>query len=165
MKILVFSDSHGNTALIEKALGIHINSTDLILHLGDCAADTRIFTKLCPHIANINILGNCDYFSSGYNAVTEAKFDLGKTGFSAFACHGHSYAVKRGTDIIYSKAKAEKASIAFYGHTHIAEISEVNGIIIMNPGSVSLPRGTEPASYGVVNISDNQILPTIIYDR
>ena len=165
MKILIFSDSHGNMELARKALDNHIQTTDLIIHLGDCIADTALFAKVCPHIANINILGNCDYFSGGYNGRQDSAFYLGQTGLRAFACHGHSYAVDRGTEILYAKARIEKASIAFYGHTHIADISERNGIIIMNPGSISRPRGTEPASYGIVNIEDGRILPTIIFDR
>ncbi len=165
MKILVFSDSHNNTELIKKALSKHSETTDLIIHLGDYAKDAMIFSEICPHIANINILGNCDYFHFGCDAADEACFNLGNTGFRALACHGHNYGVNRGTDILYAKAKLQKASIAFYGHTHIADICEKSGIIIMNPGSTSNPRGTEPASYGIVNIENGQILPTIIFDR
>ncbi len=165
MKILVFSDSHNNMSLAKKALETHMSSTDLIIHLGDCVSDTALFNKLCPHIANINIIGNCDYFSGGYNASVDITFNLGKSDLRAFACHGHSYAVDKGTDILYSKARLERASIAFFGHTHIANISEKNGIILINPGSISRPRGTEPASYGIVNIVDREILPTIIFDR
>ncbi len=165
MKILVFSDSHNNTELIKKALDTHKDTAELIIHLGDCVKDTEIFTRICPHIANINILGNCDYFSSVNSASIESSFYLGKTGIRAFACHGHSYRVEKGTDILYTKARLEKVSIAFYGHTHIANITEKNGIIIMNPGSTTIPRSTEPVSYGVVNIVDGKILPSIIFDR
>lgn len=165
MKILVFSDSHNDTRLIKKALDIHMATTDLIIHLGDCVSDTEIFNSVCPAIANINLLGNCDYFSSGFNARTDASFALGNSGLRAFACHGHAFGVKNGTDILYAKAKLEKASVAFYGHTHIAHITEHNGILIMNPGSTSRPRGTEPASYGIVTIENGRILPSVIFDR
>lgn len=165
MKILVFSDSHNDTDFMTRALEIHKDSTDLIIHLGDCAEDTLLFTKVCPHIANINIFGNCDYFSHGITAYDEKTFLLGNTGIRAFACHGHSYRVKGGTDILMSKAKAVKASVVLYGHTHIAEISERNGIIFMNPGSTSRPRSTEPCSYGIINIENDRIMPTIIFDR
>jgi len=165
MKILIFSDSHNNPELMKKALSQHAETTDLILHLGDCVADTSIFSSYCPVTANINLFGNCDYFCGKVCAFEEKTFHLGNTGITAFACHGHRYNVRRDTDILYSKARLERASIAFYGHTHIAEITEKNGIIIMNPGSCSLPRGTEPASYGIVNITDNHIMPSIIYDR
>ena len=165
MKILIFSDSHGDTALIEKALSEHKASTDLIIHLGDCAKDAEIFDKICPHIANINVLGNCDYFHYGKHATVDASFLLGKTNLRAFACHGHAFRVDRGIDILYAKARLEKASIAFYGHTHIADIKEKDGIIIMNPGSCSRPRSTEPASYGIVNIENGMILPSVRFDR
>lgn len=165
MKILVFSDSHSDLSLLESALEKHKNDTDLIIHLGDCIADSKIFRDICPHIANINLLGNCDYFHSDNNAKTEISFQLGTSGLRAFACHGHGYGVKRSTDILYSKAKIEKASIALYGHTHIANITERNGIILMNPGSCSFPRSTEPCSYGIIRITNGEILPSVIFDR
>ena len=165
MKILVFSDSHGNTNLIRKAIEAHKDSTDLIIHLGDKVTDSRIFSELCPHIANINIFGNCDYFSSGVEAYDEKLLQLGNTRIKAFLCHGHDYSVKSRTDILTVKAKMCGAKIALYGHSHIASISESEGILLMNPGSVSQPRGTEPASYGVIQIEDNEIMPSIIFDR
>lgn len=165
MKILVFSDSHNNTEFMKKALLLHKNNTDLIIHLGDCASDARLFSQICPHIANINVLGNCDVFHTGPTATIDASVNLGTSCLRAYACHGHSHDVRRGTDILYTKARLEKANIAFYGHTHIAHITEKNGIIIMNPGSTSRPRGIEPASYGIVNIENGKIMPTIIFDR
>ena len=165
MKILVFSDTHNDTDLMKRAVEQHRDSTDLIIHLGDYVKDTLLFTKLCPHIANINISGNCDYFTDGISAFHEKTLLLGNTGIRAFLCHGHSYRVKGGTDILLSKAKKENAAIALYGHTHIAAISEKSGVLFMNPGSASVPRSTEPCSYGIINICDGNIMPTIIFDR
>lgn len=164
MKILVFSDSHGNLSLIKKAMEQHAYNTDLILHLGDNATDARYFQKHYSHIANINFFGNCDYFTHGVDAFDEKVFQLGSTDLYALASHGHNYNVNNNLDILYSKARITKSSIAFYGHTHIADIKERHGIILMNPGSSSLPRGTEPASYGIVTIENNQIMPTVIFD-
>lgn len=163
MKILVFSDTHHNTDLMIKALNTHKDDTDLIIHLGDNVSDTRIFSSICPHIANINIRGNCDYNSFSNDVKDEALFKIIGTNINAFACHGHRYCVKDGNDLIYQCARRNSARIAFYGHTHIADITERNGIIIMNPGSASLPRSAEPASYGVVRIENGEILPTILY--
>ena len=165
MKILVFSDSHNNLSLIKKAIERHSEDTDLILHLGDCVSDSKIFEELCPAIANINIFGNCDYFSCGFKAYDEKILELWNTGHSAFVTHGHNYCVNKTTDILFHKAKISKCSIAFYGHTHIAEIKERNGIILMNPGSSSNPRTAEPPSYGIVNIDSGVIMPSIIYDK
>ena len=165
MKILVFSDSHNDTDLMKRAIEKHKGSTDLIIHLGDCVRDTMLFSQMCPHIANINIMGNCDFSADGITAYYEKTITLGNTGIRAFLCHGHAYRVKSGTDILFTKAKKEAATVALFGHTHIASISEKNGILIMNPGSASRPRSTEPCSYGILNIENGIVSPTIVFDR
>ena len=45
-----------------------------------------------------------------------------------------------------------------YGHTHIfvLEKSE-NGHFILNPGSLTLPKGGNPKSYAIYDLSDDSI--------
>ena len=38
-----------------------------------------------------------------------------------------------------------------HGHTHINSIDKYNGVIICNPGSVTLPRGGSAASYMIID--------------
>lgn len=159
MKILVFSDSHRYLRNMTKVLQTHMSDTDLIIHLGDNISDTTLFTQLCPHIANINISGNCDFSMSNI----ESTFKLGKTDITAFACHGHYYNVKNGTDSLLREAKKQNAKIALFGHTHISHLEERDGILLINPGSISQPRGIEGASYAIINIENNIISPSIIY--
>ncbi len=163
MKILVFSDTHKNLEFMTEAINKHKNDTDLIIHLGDCSSDTSVISSICPHIACVKIRGNCDFGLFESRVQDEAIFKLGNTNISVFACHGHRYSVKDGTDYIFAKAKISGVKIALYGHTHISDITYNNGIYIINPGSASFPRGGEPASYCVINICDGEILPSIIY--
>lgn len=165
MKILVFSDTHRKVDFMREALLLHRDKTDLIIHLGDNVSDAKLAEEICPATAKMFFYGNCDYFSTDRTVYSEAVFKLGVTDFVAFACHGHKYRVKDGNELIFHKARTEKAAIAFYGHTHKAEICEKNGIILMNPGSTSFPRGDEPCSYGIVNIENGKINPTIIFQK
>lgn len=163
MKILVFSDTHRNTEFMLEAIVRHKNETDMIIHLGDCSSDTSVLSAVFPHIACVNVRGNCDFGIFESRVQDEAVFKLPDSDFTLFACHGHRYSVKDGTDFLVSKAKALGASIALYGHTHIPDIEFKNGIYIINPGSTAFPRGNNPESYCVINIHDGKILPSIIY--
>lgn len=163
MKILVFADTHGNNDFMLDAINSNRHDTDLIIHLGNNTTDFTAIYGIINPIASICIIGNCDYPVK--NSYLEHTFNLGTTNIKAFACHGHTCDVNRNLDTIYEKARINRAKIAFYGHTHIAHISERNGIYIINPGSCSLSRSNEPCSYGIIRIENKEILPSIIYKQ
>ena len=48
-------------------------------------------------------------------------------------------------------AREEGCGLAFYGHTHRMMIELISGVVVCNPGSISLPRGG-PASYARLTI-------------
>ena len=54
--------------------------------------------------------------------------------------HGHNYYVNSRKDMIRSAAVQRGARIALFGHTHVPYLEEQEGILIANPGSLSLPR-------------------------
>ena len=37
-----------------------------------------------------------------------------------------------------------------FGHIHIPTIKRDNGIMLLNPGSITLPKGGNPATYAVL---------------
>jgi putative phosphoesterase len=75
--------------------------------------------------------------------------------------HGHTFHVKQSTDLILSEAQLLGADVALFGHTHVAMTDYVDGIHLLNPGSVSLPRYGNP-TYGVIDITDAGIVPRIV---
>jgi putative phosphoesterase len=51
-----------------------------------------------------------------------------------------------------SVARLVNTRMLFLGHTHVPFVSEVEGVLIINPGSVGQPRDNDPrASYAIVN--------------
>ena len=56
--------------------------------------------------------------------------------------HGHRYGVSWDLQDLLYKGMEVGADIIFYGHTHIPDYQEFpeEGIVIMNPGSTTLPR-------------------------
>ena len=65
--------------------------------------------------------------------------------------HGHKYNVKLGYDSIVNMACCAGADILLFGHTHRQVFFDVNGLTVMNPGSVD--RGY----YGVIEIKAGRI--------
>lgn len=89
----------------------------------------------------IAVRGNCeaevDQMVLPFPVLSESSviFAEGKT---IFLTHGH----------IYSSEKHPGGIDAFFsGHTHIPVIEKHDGILFLNPGSVSIPKGGSVKSY------------------
>ena len=75
-------------------------------------------------------------------------------GVSVYMTHGHRHQVKLSTGILLKDARAAKADIVLYGHTHTAGCHrEDDGLWVMNPGSCGYFGG----SAGVIELSDGKI--------
>lgn len=58
--------------------------------------------------------------------------------------HGHIYGPK-------NLPPLAPGSVFLSGHTHIPTAEQENGIWLFNPGSLSLPKGGHPKTYGILN--------------
>jgi putative phosphoesterase len=132
MKLAVFSDSHGNPAKMLQYLSE--NPPDLMLHLGDGAADVLKIKKRFPHLPLRAVKGNCD-FGSGL-PETEVFF---AGPLKIMMTHGHIYGVKRSLLPLVDEAKARGAGLVVYGHTHIPNFTMEGGLYVLNPGSCGFP--------------------------
>lgn len=138
MLIAVVSDTHRNERYINKAKEIIIKkNADILIHLGDNVEDFNIMNNDFKG-EGYCVAGNCDFSS-----VYPKEDTLEISGRKIFFTHGDVYGVKRNLDSIYSKAKSIKADIVLFGHTHEPLKKEINNIILLNPGSISLPRTIE----------------------
>jgi len=152
--ILVVSDSHGNMPALTAALSwarqqgmagqVDVMQNDNLaqgagfaaaLFLGDGGDD------LAPASAQAGfavpwykVRGNLDHdFSVEDFQVVEINRKL-------FLAHGNRYAVDSGGHTIAAAAKAAGAEAALFGHTHTPHCSMVNGIFLLNPGSIGRSR-------------------------
>jgi putative phosphoesterase len=138
-KILVLSDTHGNAKGLQKLRPL-IAENDYIVHLGDGAGDMREIMREFPDKVYL-CGGNCDFFT---RYPDEGILQV--EGLKIMYCHGHKYRVKSTLAELALTAKNRDCDIALYGHTHTALISEINGVTLINPGSLSRPVG-EGGSY------------------
>ena len=129
-KLIIVSDSHGNRQALDALDGIFAES-DCIVHLGDTSSDGRyIYNKFPDRTVVIN--GNCDILSVG-----EKEKIIRLEGVNIFACHGHAYSVKSTLSRLAKRAKELDCKIALYGHTHDAREDEIDGVTLLNPGTLS----------------------------
>lgn len=130
--LLMVSDNHGDQQIITDLISIYQDEVDYLLHLGDSENDDSH-----PHWQKmIPIKGNNDR-GSGYIEETVINLSSAKV----FATHGHLYGVQWGLEELCQRAQEKDCSFAAYGHTHQARVEQVNGVIAINHGSISRPRG------------------------
>lgn len=130
MKVMVFSDTHGNYPLALQAIEVE-PTCDVIVHLGDELDDAVMIEHILGRPV-IKIAGNCD---CGTNSLREQLLTL--PGATIFLTHGDKYLVKSGLSLLHKKALSQRAQIVLYGHSHRAAIDNVEGILYVNPGCMN----------------------------
>lgn len=155
LRILVFSDSHGNVSALRRALAAQPQASH-VFFLGDCLRDIEALEDEFRDKIFHKVSGNCDF---GALSPSTAMENL--NGTLIFYSHGHPYYVKQSTVPFLQAAEKRGAKIALFGHTHSSLIKYENGVYLVNPGSVSMPREGRP-SYAVIDIEENGIMPIIV---
>ena len=148
MRILVISDSHRANANVKKVLE-RVGKIDAMIHLGDAEGSEDIFRQwLEPDCELFIVRGNNDFFS---DLESERSVQIGR--YSVLLCHGHLYNVSLGVELLRKEARARNYDVAMYGHTHRPYFENRDGLVILNPGSISYPRqeGRKP-SYLIMEI-------------
>ena len=152
MKILIVSDSHRMDDNLKRIIDRE-KPFDMFIHLGDIEeSETKISYMLDPDCAIFMVQGNNDFFSQ---LPREKEVQI--KNHRAFLVHGHQYGVSMGIEILKDEAIARNCDFAMYGHTHRPFLKTVDGVTILNPGSVSYPRQStrRVPTYMVMNMDDD----------
>ncbi|MCM3717848.1 metallophosphoesterase family protein [Fictibacillus phosphorivorans] len=145
-KALIVSDSHG---LREELITIkkrHEDEINLLIHCGDSELETDA-RELSGYVT---VRGNMDFI--GKDFPNEAIEMLGDK--CVYITHGHLYDVKMSHMALAYRAEETGASFACFGHSHVAEAYEREGMIFINPGSIRLPRGTFEKTYAILEVNE-----------
>ncbi len=156
MRILVVSDTHGDTATLKSLIG-GPHGAGALFFLGDGLADL----SRCRHLFGGHVFavrGNCDF-----NRDTDADGFTTFLGNRIFYTHGHGYEVKMGYQPIKKAAMQRAAGIVLCGHTHVPYLEYDNGLYLFNPGALCGGRGMAK-SYGIIEIEENSGRP-LFYHR
>ncbi len=143
MKWIVVSDNHG---LVEPLIKLKERYPDAVswIHCGD--------SELTPHEMQgfVSVQGNND----SYHMYPETVI-LNLHGYRALVVHGHRVSIQHRLKQLAALAKESECQFVFFGHSHVFADDTVDGIRIMNPGSIWRSRDGREKSYGVFEIDQN----------
>ena len=150
MKVLIVSDTHGKDENLERAVYQEV-PFDYLIHCGDVEG-REIFIEALAECPCCIVAGNNDFFSDlPREDVVEIE------GHRIFVTHGHLYGVSMTAEGVADAAAARDCEAVFFGHTHKPVIEKKNGVLVINPGSLSFPRqeGRRP-SYVVMDLEKGE---------
>ena len=125
---------------------------DVLVHLGDYFDDAVVLKEEYPQILVYQVPGNCDRYRCPPGLPEILVENI--CGVRVYMTHGHRHQVKMSIGLLLKDARAAKADIVLYGHTHAADCHrEDDGLWVMNPGSCGYYGG----SAGIIEIVDGKM--------
>ena len=143
MKLLVFSDSHGELKKMKDAIRKH-KDADAIIFCGDGHRDVEALQKQFPEKKIYSVRGNCDWSCTFPSLMT---IELG--GKRIMVTHGHLQYVKESLYRLVMLGHQENADVVLFGHTHTQLTTADGKMLVMNPGSVGFG-----GRYGIIEIDE-----------
>lgn len=155
MQILVLSDSHGHGELIDRVIRKY-SDIKHIFFLGDTVRDIEDFVYEYPDKKLQIVSGNCDFINGypSYDIVRLEDTDI-------LYCHGHGFDVKSSLTRLVEFSENVGAKLSLYGHTHIPSVEFINGITLVNPGSIARGRNSKN-TFAIVDVTKKGIVPQIL---
>jgi putative phosphoesterase len=156
MKYVIFSDAHGDHKEFDFIVDKYKNDSEVkyIFYNGDSQfkADDPSFNGL------ITVGGNVDF---GQDFPKENLISSNEDHITFYQTHGHLTDANSGLSKMFELAKEKTADIVLYGHTHVVLAEEHEGILFINPGSISDPKGinaTLGGTYVVLIANDDEFI-------
>lgn len=150
--LTVISDTHGARRNLTRLIG-DFSISDKIVFLGDGLSDLNELFEFQDKI--IAVSGNCD-FSTAY--PKQAVFEV--DGVKFLAVHGDMFGVKLGLSRLKAYAKGIGAKVVLFGHTHKAVVVEEDGLLMINPGTLSNYGDRE--TFAFISVENAKITSKII---
>lgn len=163
MKYLFASDIHGSAYYCRKLLdAFREEQAERLVLLGDLLyhgprndlpreyAPKEVIALLNEHKNKIYaVRGNCEAEVDQMVLEFPVMADyciLSVDGRTFYATHGHIYNQD-------NLPPLQEGDILIHGHTHVLKAQHMDGYILLNPGSVSIPKEGNPATYAVLENS------------
>ena len=163
MKYLFASDIHGSAYYCRKLLdAFREEQAERLVLLGDLLyhgprndlpreyAPKEVIALLNEHKNKIYaVRGKCEAEVDQMVLEFPVMADyciLSVDGRTFYATHGHIYNQD-------NLPPLQEGDILIHGHTHVLKAQQMDGYILLNPGSVSIPKEGNPATYAVLEIS------------
>lgn len=168
MKLFFISDIHGSLACLKRALAKFDESgADQLIILGDelyhgprNPIPEAYNSAECAELLNtykekiIAIRGNCDSEVDQMileYPIMDTSSSLVVDGIRFYFSHGHIYNPKHLPPL-------NSGDVFCFGHIHLPIAEKQGEITVLNPGSITLPKGGNPPSYAVYESHKLQVL-------
>lgn len=167
MKILVFSDTHGDYEAFKKMLA-QVQDIDQIYCLGDSGFSESFMVENDI----LSVRGNYP-FAPKYPMDIKVEW----AGIRFLMTHGHKYRVKFGMSKLRQIADLLRMDVCMFGHTHRIYLKKEDDLILLNPGALSFQRSHLFPSYAkivvevdrlqiqIINLTNQQIVKYYNEDR
>ena len=152
MQIIIMSDNHRDEDIVREVLKQNPQADRYYL-LGDSEMRKHVLVNL----EVISVKGNFPFEPRLPKELILTIDDI-----RVLMVHGHKQHVKTGIERIKQYARDKNAQLVFFGHTHHYRIYDAGDMILVNPGSLSLPRGHYEKTYAKVTINKNHTNVEII---
>lgn len=161
MKVGILSDTHGDVARTQAAIGLLLQQqVGAVCHCGDVGSEQvleALATACAPHgIPVYAVLGNVDHYEPGvvgYRAGGGVTL-CGRR--AALEVGGRKIAVVHGDDprLLFEVVRSQLHDYCLTGHTHLADDFQEGRTRVINPGAVY--RATTP-SVAVLDLERDQL--------
>lgn len=183
-RVILISDSHGNFQILKNIILQYGHECDAVIFCGDglsdiaellhLARESSSFAEVFPPVLAF-VQGNCDpnHYPMKFpvSVINEApssdkKFyplsapaaqTLNVAGKKIYICHGHHEGIIFNLLPLALKAQENQCSCAVFGHSHLQYFSHKDELRLINPGSISRPRGNMPAGFAILTITQKVI--------
>ena len=152
MRIIIASDTHGRTNILD-LIPYYYEDVETFIHCGDVGQDPDYFEKWKF------VSGNNDFYYDLPEAIV-----VKAENHRILVIHSDQFYYHNRKKGLVKLAKKHNCDIVCYGHTHISDIDEMDGILLINPGSLRLPRDGKPCSYCVLTINEKGLNPEIVFE-
>ncbi len=159
MKLMFASDIHGSAYYCEKMLKAYREEkAERLILLGDLLyhgprndlprdyAPKKVIAMLNEQKDELlAVRGNCEAEVDQMVLSFPVMADYGvlwADGQTIYATHGHQYNEDRLPPL-------KTGDLLIHGHTHIWKAEKRENYCLLNPGSVSIPKGGNPPTYGI----------------
>lgn len=148
MKVLYISDNHGDAAILNRVAATFKNEVDVMLHCGDSNLPNTD-PAMTPYQT---VRGNTDWGLTYPRMITTTV-----VGVKLGVTHGDKDQVNTSLLPLSLRAQAAEVAVMGYGHTHQLAVTVDQGILLINPGSISQPRGEYrdlKGTFAIVEVTD-----------
>ncbi|GAD78273.1 phosphodiesterase [Vibrio ezurae] len=169
MKLFFASDLHGCLESTKKVVeAYHASGAEHFILLGDILnhgprnpvpegyAPAQVAELLNQYKDNIiSVRGNCDsevdQMLLDFPVMSDFAIVLLESGQRLFLTHGHLYNQNRLPPL-------KAGDVLAHGHTHLPVAQSMGEYVLFNPGSSTIPKGGNVASYGLLDGTELSVI-------